>query len=269
MPAEDPPLLLEVTDHIARLTLNRPAKLNAIDDRMLVLLSQYLARIETDPDIRAVLVQGRGRAFCAGADLEVVAQSMKSGSSFRAWLDEWHRVFRLLEHCPKPTVAAVQGLAYAGGLELTQVCDVVVAAKGAWFGDQHAKLGLFPGGGSTQRLPRLIGARRARWMLLSGEPISAIEAREFGMVHQVVECNELDSAAHKCANQLARQSVSANAAIKRAAIEGADLELDAGLELERELAVSHMTGPDPQIGLRAFRERTSPLFTGLEESEPS
>jgi enoyl-CoA hydratase/carnithine racemase len=106
-------------------------------------------------------------------------------------------------------------------------------------------------------------------MLLSGEPISAIEAREFGMVHQVVECNDLDSAAHKCANQLARQSVSANAAIKRAAIEGADLELDAGLELERELAVSHMTGPDPQIGLRAFRERTSPLFTGLEESEPS
>jgi enoyl-CoA hydratase/carnithine racemase len=260
------PLLLEVVDHVARLTLNRPEKLNAINERMLQLLEQYVIRIEANDDVRAVIVQGRGKAFCAGADLEEITGCLKSSSSFAAWLDEWHRVFALVERCAKPTVAAVHGLALAGGLELTQVCDVVVASEDAQFGDQHAKLGLFPGGGSTQRLPRLIGQRRARWMLLSGEAISAGDARNYGMVNWVVRPRELTDAALRFAAQLARLSVGANASIKRAAIEGADLQLDAGLRLEREIAVAHMVGPDPQIGLRSFRERSIPLFTGLDNT---
>jgi len=179
---EEEPLELRLEGHVAHLTLNRPTKLNAINGRMLQLLDDDISEIEADPEVRAVLVQARGRAFCAGADLEEVAACLAVPGAFGTWLDEWHRIFRRLEHCSKPTVAAVHGVALAGGLELTQVFDIVVASDDARFGDQHAKLGLFPGGGSTQRLPRLVGRRQARWMLLTGETISAQEAWQYGLV---------------------------------------------------------------------------------------
>jgi enoyl-CoA hydratase len=191
---------------------------------------------------------------------------MESATEFAQFLAEWHGVFGGLERCSKPTIAAVHGVALAGGLELTQVCDVVVAAEDARFGDQHARFGLFPGGGSTQRLPRLVGARRARWLLLSGEHFTAADAYEFGMVNAVVPPAELLTEALSMAGTLARLSRSASTAIKRAALEGADLTLVEGLQRERELAVDHMLGVDARIGLAAFREKQSPIFSGLRES---
>jgi enoyl-CoA hydratase/carnithine racemase len=265
-PREGEPLLCFRDGHIAHVVLNRPAKLNAIDGVCLGLLRQAVQDIEADDAVRAVVLSGAGRAFCAGADLDYVGAQMESATEFAQFLAEWHGVFGGLERCSKPTIAAVQGVALAGGLELTQVCDVVVAAEDARFGDQHAKFGLFPGGGSTQRLPRLVGARRARWLLLSGEHFTAADAYEFGMVNAVVPPAELLTEALSMAGTLARLSRSASTAIKRAALEGADLTLVEGLQRERELAVDHMLGVDARIGLAAFRERQSPIFSGLRES---
>jgi enoyl-CoA hydratase/carnithine racemase len=258
------PLLLERHGHVAHLVLNRPDKLNAIDGRTLALFASAIDEIEADPSIRVVLLRANGKVFCAGADLDYIGVQMRSAATFDSFLATWHTVFRRIERCDRPTIAAVHGLALAGGLELTQVCDVVVAADDAQFGDQHAKFGLFPGGGSTQRLPRLIGHRRALWLLLSGDRFSAAEAYGYGMVTRLAPADDLLIEVTAMAEQLANCSASANAAIKRAVQGGAALELDAALELERSIGVPHMLGPDAQIGLDAFKARRTPVFTGLE-----
>jgi enoyl-CoA hydratase/carnithine racemase len=258
-----PPLLLQRDGHVAHLVLNRPGKLNAIDGTVLGLLRSAVENIEADADVRVVVLSASGRAFCAGADLDFVRQQLTSSDDYAAFLREWHDVFCSVERCSKPTIAAVHGVALAGGLELTQVCDVVVAAADAEFGDQHARFGLFPGGGSTQRLPRLIGQRRARWLLLSGERFSASDALEYGMINRVVEPDALMAEAESMAHQLAMMSMSATSAIKRAVIDGAQLPLDAALALERSLAVNHMLGIDARLGLAAFESRTQPVFSGL------
>jgi enoyl-CoA hydratase len=252
---------------VATVTLNRPQKLNAIDVATLDCLDDAFATIDDDPSIRAVVVCGRGRAFCAGADLDYVEAQMASHESFAEFLERWHRTFDRIERCEKPTVAAVGGFALAGGLELTQVCDVVVAADDAVFGDQHAKFGLFPGGGSTQRLPRLVGRRRATWLLLSGEQFSAAEALAYGMVNRVVPSSDLVAEASAMATVLAERSMSASRAIKRSIREGADLDLGAALRLERALAVEHMLGDDASAGLQAFHARRSPVFAGHDKGD--
>jgi enoyl-CoA hydratase/carnithine racemase len=264
-PENDEPLLLVREGHVAHVVLNRPGKLNAIDGRMLALLAASFDAIQAEPAVRAVVVRAEGRAFCAGADLDHVGAQMASGGTFAAFLEQWHRTFSLVERCSKPTIAAVHGVALAGGLELTQVCDVVIAADDAELGDQHAQFGLFPGGGSTQRLPRLIGRRAAAWMLLSGERVSAARAAELGLVNRVVPAESLFDEAAAMADTLASRSAEANGAIKRAIREGAGLQLEDALELERSIAVPHMLGTDAQIGLDAFRSRTSPVFVGLEQ----
>jgi enoyl-CoA hydratase/carnithine racemase len=139
----------------------------------------------------------------------------------------------------------------------------VVAAVDAQFGDQHARFGLFPGGGSTQRLPRLVGQRRARWLLLSGERFSASDALECGMVNRVVQPEALIAEAVAMGEQLATLSMSASAAIKRAVINGAQLPLDEALALERSIALDHMLSVDADLGLAAFESRTQPVFSGL------
>lgn len=258
-----PPLLLFRLGHVAHLVLNRPAKLNAIDGTVLASLQAAVREIEDDDETRVVVLSASGRMFCAGADLAFVREQLTSADHYATFLRTWHAAFDSIERCSKPIIAAVHGVALAGGLELTQVCDVVVAAENAEFGDQHARFGLFPGGGSTQRLPRLIGQRRARWLLLSGERFSADDARVYGMVNRVVPADALMNEAMAMAEQLATLSVSASAAIKRAAIEGAQVPLEAGLVLEQSIAVDHMLGRDANLGLTAFESRTQPVFTGL------
>lgn len=261
----DEPLLVERSGHVAHIVLNRPQKLNAIDGRMLDLLAEAIETIEAAPNVRVVILRAEGRAFCAGADLEHVSSRMGSAESFAAFLEQWHRTFSMVERCSRPTIAAVHGVALAGGLELTQVCDLVVASDDAELGDQHAVFGLFPGGGSTQRLPRLIGRRAATWMLLSGERCSAVRAAELGLVNRVVPADRLLQEATEMADELARRSTSASEAIKRALREGAALDLDDALAKERAIAVPHMLGADARIGLEAFRSRQTPVFVGLGE----
>jgi enoyl-CoA hydratase/carnithine racemase len=244
---------------IAHIELNRPTKLNALDLDCLNQLEQHIVDAEKDDDIRVVLLSGRGRCFCAGADLGVVDAAI-ADSRFDAFLRRWHEVFGRLERCSKPTIAAVHGMALAGGFELMQVCDVVVIGDTTTVGDQHAKFGLFPGGGSTQRLPRLVGRRAATWMLLSGEAISPESAVALGLANEVVPEAEVVSRARGLAEGLAERSVAASQAIKEALLRTGDLDLAAGIEVELEIAVAHMSSPDAARGLAAFRSRSTPDF---------
>ena len=253
-------VLAECAGPVLTVTLNRPDKLNALDADCLDLLEQHFAGADADPAVRAVVLTGRGRGFCAGADLAVVGGIAGDRDAFDAFLRRWHTVFGVIESCGKPTIAAVAGFALAGGFELTQVCDLVVMGASARLGDQHANFGLFPGGGSTQRLPRLIGRRAAAWMLLSGDPVDAPTALELGLTNRVAPDDEVLQAARDMALYLAERSMAASRAIKRSLREGIHLPLGDALDVERGIAVEHMASADAATGLAAFAGRTQPDF---------
>jgi enoyl-CoA hydratase/carnithine racemase len=247
---------------VAHIVLNRPDRLNAIDAACLDLLQSHVAAVEADEATRAVIVRANGRAFCAGADLTAVAPLLADSARYAAFGDKWHKTYDQIAQCSKPTIAAVHGLALAGGFELLQVCDVVVLAEDARIGDQHANFGLVAGGGGTQRLPRLIGERRAKWLLLSGDWLSAADALQFGLANVVVPADRVLARAEAMAAQLASKSPLASRHVKEAVSRGMQLDLPAALALERQIVVAHMQSEDVQIGLAAFRNRSKPSFKG-------
>ena len=255
-------VLLERRGAVAELILNRPDKLNAIDGDCLRLFREHLMAVEADEQVRVLIVRANGRAFCAGADLEYLGDWVKDPARFGPFLSEWHSTYDLISVSSKPTIAAVHGLALAGGFELTQVCDFVVLEDDARIGDQHANFALFPGGGSTQRLPRLIGERRAKWLLLSGSWLSPAEALQFGLANVVVPSGEAASKAREMAEVLALKSPLANRNIKESVRLGMQVDLHTALAIERRISVEHMQSQDVQIGLEAFRNRENPIFTG-------
>src|SRR5919107_430541 len=194
-------LLYEVSGAIARITVNRPDKLNALNSSVIAELDRAVGEIERDPAVRGVVLTGAGpKAFVAGADIaEIAAQSPVEGKT-RAL--EGQRVFRRLERCGKPVVAAVNGFALGGGCELAMACHLRVAAEGARFGQPEVKLGICPGYGGTQRLPRLVGRGRALELLLTGAMIDAQEALRIGLVNRVVPAAELTASAEGMLRQM-------------------------------------------------------------------
>lgn len=260
MTAAEEKVLYERTGPIAEIVLNRPDKLNALDWECLDLLENSIDRADRDDQVRAIVVSGRGRCFSAGADLGMVEKLAKDSDKFSLFLQRWHQVFSTVERSAKVTIAAVHGFAFAGGFELTQVCDLLIMGRKALLGDQHANYGLFPGGGSTQRLPRLTSRRQALWMLLSGEAVDADTAYSIGLVNQVADDADVLDVAHDKAFMLAERSISASHAIKEAVRRGGPLDIDSALTVERQIAVEHMASRDAEIGLKAFRERTTPNF---------
>jgi enoyl-CoA hydratase/carnithine racemase len=169
-------------------------------------------------------------------------------------------VFDRVEALPVPVIAGVHGLALAGGLELLLVADLVVMDETARLGDQHANFGLIAGGGGSQRLPRLIGARRAKELMLLGGWVDAPQALGWGLVNRVAPAGQVGAAVEALARELAGKSVAAGRVAKRLVDGGLDLTLQEGLALERRLAGEHMRGPDAAEGLRAFAEKRAPVF---------
>jgi enoyl-CoA hydratase/carnithine racemase len=245
---------------VARITLNRPDRLNAISPELLADLDRACAAVEGDPAARVVTLTAAGRAFCAGADLRAVRELSPDPERWGAFMGLWHRVFDRIEALPVPVIAGVHGLALAGGIELVRVADLVVADDGSRLGDQHANFGLVAGGGGSQRLPRLIGARRAKELMLLGGWLTAPEALAWGLVNRVIPAGMVATAVDEMAAALAAGSASANRTVKALVARAFDAELAEGLALERRLVAEHMRSADAAEGLRAFAEKRKPRF---------
>jgi len=260
MAPQESPVLREVRERVGLITLNRPEKFNCLSTPLIEGVEAALDAFEADPEVRVVLILGNGKTFCTGADLDEVLQARRERAQQEAFITAIHRMLRRLEASPLPVVAAVHGLALAGGLELMLACDVVFAGEGARVGDQHARYGLIPGGGGTQRLPRLVGLRRALDLMYSNRWIEAVEAERWGLVNYVVPDSELfDRAADYC-RALAGKSRSGLAEMKRLSRQGLEGSLDAGLNLEEHEVIDHLMGDDVSEGLAAFGERREPDF---------
>ncbi|HTE80555.1 MAG TPA: enoyl-CoA hydratase/isomerase family protein, partial [Reyranella sp.] len=176
----DAPVLVERQGAVGVVTLNRPDKFNCVSRALAEALLATVRDLQADPACRVLLLKANGKNFCTGADLDEVLAARTSREGLRAFLSAGHAALDALEASRLPVVGAVQGLCLAGGLELMMVCDVVFAASSARFGDQHAQYGLVPGWGGTQRLPRLVGLRRAQHLMFSAERLEPAEAKDWG-----------------------------------------------------------------------------------------
>ncbi|MBW8793443.1 MAG: enoyl-CoA hydratase/isomerase family protein [Streptomyces sp.] len=254
-------LRVELRDRIAVLTLDRPKRLNAVGSETVDLLTRALDDVRDNDGVRALVVAGAGRAFSAGADLGEI-ESFTSPGQFRAFVGRLTEAYALLEEFPKPSVAAVHGFAFGGGLELALACDLRVAERGARLGLPEMKLGVLPGAGGTQRLPRLVPPAIARQMILTGEPIDAERAWQLGLVNELAEPGGALAAAEKLAGALTAGAPLALAAGKRLIRHGPGLDLETAIAYERETVTVLFSTEDRAEGLRAFRERRPGEFRG-------
>jgi enoyl-CoA hydratase len=255
------PVLVDVADGVARVTLNRPSVRNALNPAMLAALDAALRRLEDDAAARAIVLRGAGdRAFCAGADLKGVADR---GTTLQA-RESFGGLARILEYMARmrtPIIAQVRGYALAGGCGLAAGCDVVVAADDAVFGLPEIRVGLLPFVVMAPIL-RAVGRKRAMLMILSGEPVTAREANEMGLVSRVVPPGDLESSVSALAATLAGYSPTALGLAKEAASMVPDMEYGAALRYLREMITLVALSDDAREGIAAFFEKRAPRWTG-------
>jgi enoyl-CoA hydratase/carnithine racemase len=245
---------------LAHLILNRPEKFNCINLAMLSELMSAVEKAEQTASVRVLMLSAEGDHFCTGADLDEVKQHSRSRASLDEFISYGHVVMQRLESSSLPVVAAVNGYCLAGGMELMMCADVVFAAESARIGCQHARYGLVPGWGGTQRLPRLVGLRRALELMYSARWLDAGEARDWGLVNHVVQDSKADMAATQLAAEISYGNPEGLAAMKRLAREGAALPLGESLELEQSFSVPALMSDNVAEGLRAFSEKRRPEF---------
>lgn len=253
-------LLVETSNNTAVITINRPEVRNALDRTTLAELDAVVAELARDEAIRCITVTGAGqRAFVAGADIR--ALHALDPDRARELMAYGQAVFDRLATCPKPTIAAINGFALGGGLELAMACDIRLAADTARLGQPEITLGSIPGWGGTQRLPRLVGPGRARELILTGRIIHADEAERIGLVTKVVRAEDLAAEASTLASHLARL---APIAIKLAkeTLNGADHAFAEGLRIERDNVARTFSTEDQREGTLAFLEKRQPVFRG-------
>jgi enoyl-CoA hydratase len=251
---------VDVADRIATITVNRPEKLNALNDATIAELDAAIDEARERDDVAAVVLTGAGRAFVAGADIsEIVAADPTQA---RALARRGQAMMRKFETSPKPTVAAVNGFALGGGCELAMACHIRLASEAAKFGQPEVKLGILPGYGGTQRLPRLVGKGRALQLLLTAETIDAAEAHRIGLVNRVVPAGELLAAARSMLGQILANGPLAVALCVEAVDRGLDMGLDDGLAFEANSFGLLAATADMREGMTAFLEKRGPVFSG-------
>lgn len=239
------------------LTLNRPEKLNALDYATIADLQAALDECEQDASVRAVVLTGTGRAFCAGADIGDLESSIRGGveQALREVIGRGQGLTRRIESFPKPVIVAVNGLALGGGCEVTEAAHLAIAAEHATFGKPEITLGFPPPFGGSQRLPRHVGRKRALEMILTGDAVDAYRAEEIGIVNRVVPSELLLETAHELADRISRHAASAVAACLAAVTRGINLPIDEGLAVEAAWFASTVPSEGVRDGLHGFLQR--------------
>lgn len=253
-------ILVEREGRVAILTVNRPDKLNALNEQVRVDMLAALAQIETDDSVGAVVITGAGeKSFIAGADIGEFAG--------RTPFDQRHamrspRIFDIMSSFPKPVIAMINGFCLGGGCELALSCDIRIASDKARFGQPEIKLGIIPGGGGTQRLSRLVGTGQAMRLILSGDMIDAAEAGRIGLVEMVVPADELRAKTLELANRIAGMSPLTLKVAKEAIRASEKMGIEEGVNYERDLFCLCFSTADKEEGVKAFLEKRQPQWTG-------
>lgn len=253
-------VLLEKEERIAILSINRPKAMNALNNETLLEIKSAIEEIKADPSVDVVIITGAGKAFVAGADISFMQNlTAIEGRAFGALGQE---VFRMIEAIEKPVIAAVNGFALGGGCELAMCCDFRIASTSAKFGQPEVGLGITPGFGGTQRLPRLVGTGMAKQMLYTADIIDAVEALRIGLVNSVVDPEELMEFVKKIAKRIASKAPVAVRLSKVAATEGMQVDIDRSMTIEADVFGLCFATSDQKEGMTAFVEKRKPQFTG-------
>jgi enoyl-CoA hydratase len=261
---ETEPILYERREHVAWILLNRPEARNGLNPALMEALQEALAQAKEDGQVRAVVIAGVGDIFCAGADLSSLGplDTFETRMRFGERMGRTGEIFRAIEKFPKPVIAAVAGMARAGGLELMLCCDLVIAGRSALFGDAHSTHGQLPGGGASIRLPRRIGPTRAKYLLYTGELVPAQTFLEWGLVNEVVDDDDLMAAADRLASLLAEKGPVSLRWMKQLVDDGLAQPMDTALRLEILAAEVNLGSADMGEGLNAIGENRKPIFEG-------
>ena len=249
-------IIFEKEESIAIITFNRPEAMNALNNQTRAEFGQAIEDVAMDDAIKVLILTGSGKAFVAGSDIKEFNET----TPFAA-----HNIKRLgemVEKLEKPVIAAVNGFCLGGGNEIAMGCDIIIASEKAKFGQTEINIGIIPGGGGTQRLPRLIGVCRAKELIYTGDIIRAEEADRLGLVNRVVPMDELMPAAKELAKKIAAKSAAALKLAKTAINRGMQTNLESGLKYEYELYSLSLSLEDKLEGVNAFLEKRAPKFVG-------
>lgn len=243
-------LIFEVKEGIAYITINRPKALNALSSEVLDELYSAFTLVSEDPEVQIAILTGEGKAFVAGADIsQMVDLSTLEG---RAMMIKGQSVMNLIENIEKPVIAAINGFALGGGCELAMACDIRIASEKAKFGQPEVNLGIIPGFGGTQRLPRLVGKGMGKYLIMTAEMIDAQEAYRIGLVEKIVPAEELLGTAEKVAKNIMTKAPIAIRAAKVAINKGISLDVMTGVSFEAEALVTPFSSEDRKEGMNAF-----------------
>lgn len=252
-------ILFRKENGLALITLHQPKTMNALSGQMMDDLRAALNHIDKDADIRVVVLSGGDQCFAAGVDIREI-EDIATSVDARRYLKKAHALFDCLEELEKPVIAVIAGLALSGGLELALACDLRVAAENATFGQPEIKIGMIPGGGGTQRLPRVIGITKAKELLYTGDHINAQEAYRLGLLNRVVAPALLMQEARALALRIAAQPLEALKAVKLAVNGGRDMTMSMAMAYEARCLEQLFATEDQKEGVMAYMEKRKPVF---------
>ncbi len=256
-------ILTETRGNTTIVTLNRPEKLNAINEKMLEELGTEIARISQKPEVRAVVITGAGRAFCSGADVgEMAKAATGTPVDIRNWTQVANKLILAITELEKPVIAKVNGVAVGIGCSLALSADIIIASENAYFSLIFSKIGLIPDGGASYNLPRLVGLAKAKELILTARNVDAEEAEKIGLINKAVPATDLDSEVNKLARQLANGPTVAFGIAKKILNRGMNMDLGAVLEIEASGQALAGTTEDAREGVMAFLEKREPRFQG-------